>query len=79
MTKLNIHEAKTHLSKYLQQVLEGETIILCKNDVPIAQITPLQGSKESKKRRIGVAKGMGRVEDSFFESLTDEELPGFGL
>jgi antitoxin (DNA-binding transcriptional repressor) of toxin-antitoxin stability system len=79
MTKLNIHEAKTHLSKYLQHVLEGETILLCKNDVPIAQITPLPHLPASKKRRIGLAKGMGKVERSFFEALTDEELPGFGL
>ena len=38
MIRLNIHEAKTHLSRYLPLLEAGETIILCKRNVPIAEI-----------------------------------------
>ena len=41
MLKLNIHEAKTHLSRYLAKLKKGETIILCKRNKPIAEIRPL--------------------------------------
>jgi prevent-host-death family protein len=79
MTKLNIHEAKTHLSRYLHRVQEGETILLCKNGIPIAQITPLTKEFRPKKRLMGLAKGLGKVTDKFFEPLTDDDLPGMGL
>ncbi len=79
MTKLNIHEAKTHLSKYLIKVQEGETIILCKNGVPVAQITPLPKKMKPKRRVFGLARGMGKVSDSFFDPLTDDDFPGAGL
>ncbi len=79
MTKLNIHEAKTHLSKYILQVQSGEVITLCKNDVPVALITPLPKEHRSRKHLFGLAKGKGKVTASFFDRLTDKDLPGFGL
>lgn len=79
MTKLNIHEAKTHLSRYLHRVQEGETLLLCKNGVPVAQIIPLSKELRPKKRLMGLAKGLGKVTDKFFEPLTDDDLPGMGL
>lgn len=79
MTKLNIHDAKTHLSKYLLRVQAGETLTLCKNDVPVALITPLPKKKRPKRQLFGLAKGKIKIHDSFFDELTDEELPGFGL
>lgn len=42
MIKVNIHEAKTHLSRYLERLSEGERIVLCKRNVPIAEIRPLK-------------------------------------
>lgn len=79
MTKLNIHEAKTHLSRYLRKVQEGETLLLCKNGIPIAQITPLPKILQPKKRPMGLAKGKIKIPASFFEPLTDEDFPGIGL
>lgn len=40
MLRVNVHEAKTHLSKYLSLLAKGETILLCKRNVPIAEIRP---------------------------------------
>ena len=79
MTNLNIHEAKTHLSKYLAKVQEGETIVLCKDNKPIALITPLPKGYGSKKNLFGLAKGFGEVTPEFFEDLNEKDFPGIGL
>ena len=76
MIKLNIHEAKTHLSKYLERLRKGETIILCKRNTPIAEIRPLPTAR-TKKRPIGLAKGELVVPVSFFEPLPEEFVKGF--
>lgn len=77
MTKLNIHEAKTHLSRYLRKVAEGEEVVICKNGEPIAKIIPFP--KPTRQSIIGCLKGKGQVTDAFFEPLTEEDLPGMGL
>jgi antitoxin (DNA-binding transcriptional repressor) of toxin-antitoxin stability system len=76
MIKLNIHEAKTHLSKYLAQLKAGERILLCKRNQPVAQITPLPEAP-TRPRAIGLAKGTFTVPRSFFEALPDELLDAF--
>lgn len=80
MTRLsiNVHEAKTHLSRYLQKVEEGHSITLCRNDDPIAVLIPYP--KKSKKREIwGAAKDAIDIPKTFFDELMDEEFPGIGL
>lgn len=76
MIRLNIHEAKTHLSAYLARLEEGETILLCRRNVPIAEIRPLP-KKRREPRPIGLAKGEFTVPDSFFEPLPDDLLDLF--
>ncbi len=76
MIKLNIHEAKTHLSRYLAQLDEHEVIILCKRNVPIAEIRPLPRHIE-EKREVGFFKGQFSVPQSFFEPLSDAILGAF--
>ena len=73
MIRLNIHEAKTHLSRYLAKLREGECIILCRRNVPIAEIRSL--ARKKYKPRIGVFKGQFTVPDSFFEPLPEEVAP----
>lgn len=73
---LNVHEAKTHLSKVLDRVAKGETIVIAKRNVPIAEIRPLAPLRKAK-RRIGLAKGKFRVPRSFFEPLPDDLLDAF--
>jgi len=76
MIKLNIHEAKTHLSRYLDELSKGEVIILCKRNIPIAEIRPIRPDKENQ-RPIGLAKDEFEVTPAFFEPLPDEILAGF--
>lgn len=76
MIKLNIHEAKTHLSHYLENVEHGETILLCKRNRPVAEIRPLAIHLQ-KQRLIGLAKGKFTVPASFFEELPEDTIALF--
>ena len=76
MIKLNIHEAKTHLSRYLKRLAKGEHIVLCLRNVPIAEIRPL-AAPETKPRPIGLAGGQFTVPPSFFEPLSNDLLDAF--
>jgi antitoxin (DNA-binding transcriptional repressor) of toxin-antitoxin stability system len=76
MIRLNIHEAKTHLSRYLKRLAKGERIILCLRNVPIAEICPLP-APETTPRPIGLARGQFTVPPSFFEPLPDDQLDAF--
>lgn len=76
MTRINIHDAKTHLSRYVERVEQGETFLLCKRNVPVAEIRPV--AKPAVGRRpIGLAKGTFEVPDEFFEPLPDDVLDLF--
>ena len=76
MIRLNIHEAKTHLSRYLGKLARGETILLCKRNIPIAEIRPLPPQRKTK-RPIGLAKGKFKVPPEFFEPLPAEMINAF--
>jgi antitoxin (DNA-binding transcriptional repressor) of toxin-antitoxin stability system len=76
MIKLNVHEAKTHLSRYLERLERGETIILCRRNIPIAEIRPLPRPRRTK-RPIGLAKGKFKVPPGFFEPLPAELIDAF--
>lgn len=77
MLNINIHEAKAKLSEYLAAVEAGETVQICRRNVPVAQIVPLpQARKES--RPVGLAcDAQYDIPDSFFEPLPDELLRAF--
>jgi antitoxin (DNA-binding transcriptional repressor) of toxin-antitoxin stability system len=76
MIRLNIHEAKTHLSKYLAKLEKGETILLCRRNQPIAEIRPI-APKRKKPRPIGLDEGKFKLGPEFFEPLPDELLAYF--
>ena len=76
MIRLNINEAKTHLSRYLGKLAQGETILLCKRNVPIAEIRPLAPRRKTK-RPIGLAKGKFKVPPEFFEPLPADLIEAF--
>ena len=74
--RLNIHEAKTHLSRHLARLEAGETIVLCRRNKPIAEIRPLPRD-DTAPRPFGLARGTFSVPDAFFEPLPDEVIAGF--
>ena len=67
---VNVHEAKTHLSRLLDEVAQGEEVILAKAGKPCAKIVPFDPALEPRKP--GLISG--RVGDEFFEPLPEEEL-----
>jgi antitoxin (DNA-binding transcriptional repressor) of toxin-antitoxin stability system len=76
MLKVNIAEAKAHLSHYLKRVEEGETVILCRRNQPIAELRAI-GQRDQEPRSFGLGEGLYRVDERFFESLDDELLALF--
>lgn len=76
MIRLNIHEAKTHLSAYLDRLARGETILLCRRNTPVAEIRPLPPPRIDR-RPLGLAKGKFSLSRKFFEPLPSEILESF--
>ncbi len=75
MTEVNIHEAKTHLSKILHRVMGGEEIIISKAGVPVARIVPIV--QKVKKRVAGSARGKIKMAPDFDASLPEDILNDF--
>ena len=70
MLLVNIHDAKTHLSEYLNRLETEQEIVLCKRNVPVAVIRPV--AKPAGRRVIGLEKGRLQVPDSFNDPLPEE-------
>jgi prevent-host-death family protein len=68
--EVNVHEAKTHLSKLLERVLLGEDVVIAKAGTPIARLVPIR--TKPKKRILGSAKGEFVVPDDFNDPLPKE-------
>jgi antitoxin (DNA-binding transcriptional repressor) of toxin-antitoxin stability system len=75
MKHVNIHDAKTNLSRYLAELQPGETLIVCNRNLPVAEVRPIR--RKISKPRIGVATGEFVVPETFFEPLPDEILNEF--
>jgi len=67
---VNVHDAKTHFSRLLEQAHTGQEIILAKAGKPYARLMPLAPS--ASRRQPG--RITGRVKEDFFEALPTEEL-----
>ncbi|MGZ8201853.1 MAG: type II toxin-antitoxin system Phd/YefM family antitoxin [Burkholderiales bacterium] len=74
MDTVNIHEAKTHLSRLVEEVAAGAEIVISKNGVPRAKLVPLDALK---KLKFGVMKGKLRYPDDLDAPLPDEVLALF--
>jgi len=73
--RLNMHDAKTHLSRHLAGLEGDDRIILCNRNRPVAEERLIRDS--GKRRQPGVAKGAFTVPQAFFEALPEEILSGF--
>ena len=68
--EVNIHEAKTHLSRLLERVAMGEEVIIAKAGKPVAKLVSVE--THPKKRKLGSAKGKFTVPDDFNAPLPKE-------
>jgi prevent-host-death family protein len=69
----NVHEAKTHLSRLLERVAEGEEIVIAKSGRPVAKLVRVT----LEPRKPGRLKGRIRIAPDFDEPLPDEILTAF--
>jgi prevent-host-death family protein len=74
--KVNVHEAKTHLSRLLERVEQGEEILIARAGKPVAKLVPIEAPG---KRPIGLYKGQIWMSDDFDEPLPWQIFPGFPL
>ena len=72
---INIHEAKTHLSRIVDDVAAGAEVIIAKAGKPMARLTPMTATVKAK--RLGLLKGKIKVRDDFNSPLPDEVLASF--
>ena len=63
MTTVNIHEAKTQLSRLLVRVEQGETVTIAKAGKPVARLTGIETPTERK--RLGFLAGQAQIPDDF--------------
>jgi len=75
MNQINVAEAKARLSHYLDKVGKGETVIICRRNVPIAELRPIPAPLR-QPRPVGIDRGM-TIPDSFFDPLPDDLLDAF--
>jgi prevent-host-death family protein len=74
MEEINIHQAKTHLSKLIRRVAAGEEIVIARAGRPVAKLVPIE---HGRKRRLGTDRGAFAVPDDFDAPLPDDILAGF--
>jgi len=75
MKMVNVHEAKTHLSRLLKRVAAGEEVVIAKAGRPVARLVPF--AAPSGKRSLGFAKGQVRISSDFDAPLPPTLLAGF--
>ena len=72
MRKVNMHEAKTHLSRLVERAAKGEGFIIAKAGKPLVKVVPLSSSEATAPRRLGFLKGEIAVPDDFDRMGQDE-------
>jgi prevent-host-death family protein len=74
-TTYNVHEAKTHLSRLLEQVAEGDEIVIAKAGVPVARLVPVQVPRAT--RPLGIEEGRVFIAADFDAPLPKDVLETF--
>jgi prevent-host-death family protein len=72
MKTFTIHEAKTNLSKLIEEACQGEEVVIARGQDPVVRLVPIADVKGH--RQPGALRGKLRVGPEFFEPLSDEEL-----
>lgn len=78
MKRANVHEAKTHLSRYLDEVAAGETIVICKHNRPVAELRPIP-AKPTSLRAWGTDQGVLVVPKDINAPLSEDILADWGV
>jgi prevent-host-death family protein len=72
MRTVNIHEAKTHLSRLLEEAVKGEPFIIAKAGKPLVKVVRIDDSPSPQPNRLGFASGRFKVPDDFDQMAAEE-------
>lgn len=74
MRQVNMHEAKTHLSRLVEEAAAGASFVICKAGKPMVRVTPLDDSAaaERPRRRLGLLAGQCQLPDDFDQMAASE-------
>ena len=75
MPTVNIHAAKSQLSRLLDAAVAGEEVIIAKAGKPVARLVPIE--KKQERRKLGTLAGQFTVPDELDDPLSDEILDAF--
>ncbi len=75
MRSINIHEAKTHLSRLVDQVVDGEPFVIAKAGKPLVKVVALGTPDAGQMKRVGFLAGQISVPDDF-DRMGQEEIEG---
>jgi prevent-host-death family protein len=78
MKTVNIHEAKTHLSKLIEEASKGESFVIAKAGKPVVKVTALSAPTDAQARRLGFMVGEISVPDDFDRMGSGEIEQMFG-
>jgi prevent-host-death family protein len=76
MKMVNVHAAKTHLSRLLDEAAAGEDVVIAKNGTPVVRLVPV--AIRSRRTGFGSLKRKIRISDDFDAPLPPEVLRAFG-
>ncbi|WP_230534196.1 type II toxin-antitoxin system Phd/YefM family antitoxin [Microvirga roseola] len=79
MDTVNIHQAKTHLSRLIERAANGESFVIAKAGKPMVKVVPLNAPEADKVKRVGFLSGQVRVPadfDRMGEEVIDELFSG---
>ena len=71
--QVNMHEAKTHLSRLVEQAVAGEEVVIAKAGTPLVKLVPV-GGDQPDRRRLGAWKGMIWYADDWDSDEVNEEI-----
>ena len=74
---VNVQDAKTQFSRYIDRVEQGEVVVICRHNKPVAELRPIVKKQIQNPRIPGLLKGLIGWKKEAFEPMGDEELGDF--
>ena len=75
MGKINIHNAKTNLSRLIEKAAKGDEVIISRAGEPVAKLVPIKTA--APRRRKGLLKNKIKIRPGFYKPLPDEVIAAF--
>ncbi len=72
MSTYTVHQAKTNLSRLIEQAERGEDVVIARGEKPVVKLVPVPVAETPKRKRApGALKGLIHIPDSFYEPMSE--------